>query len=82
MVRFRHKPCNVFAVRWNGNNREDIARIIPPGKVEWNHSTPGIEFRTDNMVWADIGDWLVNDPNFGCRVMEDELFQRLYEPNP
>jgi hypothetical protein len=94
-MRYRHKPHEVTAVQWRGDNRSEVMQFLKPiaSKVSfdadldepsdhWN----GVEFFTGDEQstddhWCDQGDWITVWQEGGhVVVMPDEHFRFDFAP--
>lgn len=90
---YRHKPHEVTAVRWRGDNRAEVEEFLagvgakgirfdrdgyPDAEDGWN----GVNFMTEtDRVFCDEGNWIVAYPPdaHDVDVLEDEEFRRDFE---
>ncbi len=81
-MKFRKKPLVVDAVRWNGRNELDIAKIIK------NNSATGTYTTNKDMLYIilpdrelrmNIGDWLIKGVKGELYPCTNEVFEVTYD---
>jgi hypothetical protein len=77
-VRYRKKPVVIDAIRWTGENRDEVeawsgGEIECVGHVAVVHTLEG-EMR------GDVGDWLIRGVQGEYYPCKDDIFLATYEP--
>lgn len=82
-ARYRHRPVEVDAIRWDGTI--GCAEAL----MQWSSGTVAaqpsgsLSIQTLNgTVHAAVGEWVVRGLTGECYPCADGLFQALYEPAP
>lgn len=82
-MKYRHKPTEVEAIQWTGDNLSEIFTLtgrvkrdnLPSGQIGIYSPLESSGYRS-----AVIGDWIVKTPDGDVRPMKAEVFTAAYEP--
>lgn len=85
---FRRKPTTTPAVRWTGDNLDEVRRVrgplFPPAEVDIETDVFGaavLMVRTPSgKAPAAVGDWILVDSSGFLYPCESRVFERTYEP--
>jgi hypothetical protein len=89
--RFRKKPVQVEAVRWDGENADEVAEFIGrDGKIEERRVAgpgrglqPGIVIHTlEGDMTATVGDWIIRGVQGEFYPCKPDIFEATYEEVP
>ena len=90
MPRFKRKPTEIEAVRWTGNNRNEVtafmreayrAKRIPYGKRGFKFQDRRVGVKTDSgWVWAPEGFWIIRGVVNELYPCAPDVFEKTYEP--
>lgn len=79
-MKFRKKPVEIDAVRWTGNNLDEIAVLIGPAtNIFRKYSHLKIKTLEGTMVCSK-GDWLVKGVKGEFYPVRHDIFEQTYEP--
>ena len=87
-MKFRKKPVVIEAVRWKGENREEIRTFCPRGAF-FTPALQDTEGRTtawdllidnlDGIMYAKIGDYIIKGVNGEYYPCKPDVFAKTYE---
>lgn len=83
MARYRKRPQPVEAVRWDGSPR--ARRQLRAAGFELGNVPSGLLFvvRADRSCVPVVeGDWVLRAEDGGISTVADDVFGKLYEPEP
>lgn len=77
MTRYRTKPCEIEAVRWNGNNLNEIISFV--GKENLIIQT-NLKIKTlEGDMTASIGDYIIKGLHGEFYPCKPDVFEKKYE---
>lgn len=80
-MRFRKKPVEVEAARWNGTVTVDVASVTRGHLVEIEHETGALLIPTlEGVMTAGLGDWIIRGVANEVYPCKDSIFIQTYEP--
>ena len=90
MAKFRKKPVVIDAVRWTGENLEEIINFVGlhPSAKKWTWDEyqqvvkeQGLKiFTLEGRMDANIGDWIIRGVADECYPCKPDIFEQTYEP--
>ena len=87
-MKFRKKPVVIEAVRWKGENREEIRTFCPrgafftPARQDTEGRTTAWDLLIDNLdgiMYAKIGDYIIKGVNGEYYPCKPDVFAKTYE---
>jgi hypothetical protein len=80
-MKFRKKPVVIEAVRWTGENREELTRFCP--RVEFEFVGCGAYVNTlEGEMKALAGDWIIRGVRGEFYPCKPDIFEATYEAVP
>jgi hypothetical protein len=77
MPRFRKKPVEIEAVRWEGNNLSEIQRFYKPDGILIGDQ---IAIHTlEGRMLANTGDWIIKGVKGEFYPIKNDIFLETYE---
>jgi hypothetical protein len=80
--KFRKKPVEIEAVKWDGNNVVEIQMFISNGSWHWISEKDGVTLyiaTLEGKMKADIGDWIVKGVKGEFYPCKPDIFDATYE---
>ena len=78
-MKFRKKPVVVEAVRWTGENREEIIDFCKENDL-WSSDRKVLFINgIDDIMYAKIGDYIIKDVNGEFYPCKPDAFAKTYE---
>lgn len=87
-MKYRKKPVVIEAVRWTGENREEIRTFCPrdaffiPARQDTGGYSTAWELLIDSlegMMYAEIGDYIIEGVNGEFYPCKPDVFAKTYE---
>ena len=80
MSKFRKKPVIIDAVRWNGDNFAEIAKLGDNIFGPYGQENAHLEIKTlEGRMTADLGDWVIRGVKGECYPCKNDIFLLTYE---
>lgn len=80
MPKFVRKVSVVEAVRWRGDNAEEVRALVPSHRIGAIYeNTPLAIFTPHGTAHADVGDWVIKRAENDFYPCSNEAFVELYE---
>lgn len=82
MPTYRKRPVEITAVRWDGENWEEVLAAFPevPTDVAWDIDSHSLIVRTlEGRMRCAQGDWLIRGVKGEFYPCKDDIFQSTYE---
>jgi hypothetical protein len=76
-MRFRKKPVEVDAIRWNGDNLDDIRRFTG---IQYGDVKELIIPTLEGDHTARVGDWIIKGVKGELYPCKPDIFEMTYEP--
>lgn len=81
-MKYIKKPVVVDAIRWTGDNWDDIEKFSPYG-IKFNYPSRLKSLTIDTLeghVTAECGDWIIKGIEGEIYPCKDSVFQKTYDP--
>lgn len=78
MTKFRKKPVVIEAIRWGGDNWDEIEKWCPYGLSCMNGRDIIIDTLEGKMI-ANIGDWIIKGIKGEFYPCKPDIFEKTYE---
>lgn len=82
MAQYRKKPVVVEAIKWMGDNQEQIEEFIGNnGYISSHPDTPGSLFITtlEGLMKSSFYDWIIKGVNGEFYPCKPDIFEKTYE---
>ena len=84
-MKFRKKPVVIDAVKWTGNNHEEIQEFIRSGHggYHWSSIHPDAKLiihTLEGELLAEISDWIIKGVKNEFYPCKPDIFAATYEP--
>ena len=77
IIKFRKKPVVIEAVKWTGENGEEIEKFCPKAKFSYSRLIiPTLE----GDHFADVGDMIIKGVKGEFYPCKPDIFEKTYEP--
>lgn len=80
--KFRKKPIVIEAVRWDGENHEEICGFIGerlPKRESISHEATLLIPTLEGVMTAGCGDWIIKGVNGEYYPCKNDIFNKTYE---
>lgn len=80
-MRYRKKQLVIEAIRWTGDNLNDICHEFPDFKLSYtltNRNDLGI-YTLEGLMWAAIGDYIIKGIRGEFYPCKPDIFKETYE---
>lgn len=79
-MRYRAKPVEMEAIRWTGDNFEEVKAFADEGRA-YMITLGGLRIETsEGHVSAPVGHYICKDAKGGVYPCDPEIFEAKYEP--
>jgi len=79
-VKFRKKPVVIEAIRWTGENYNEIMEFTGIDPLHMNPNTNGIFIETlEGRHEASVGDWIIRGIKGEYYPIKNDIFEATYE---
>lgn len=88
-MKFRKKPVEVEAIKWDGSNLKEVIDLIGlnPSALKWTWEEyeqvvkeHGLKiFTLEGVMMADIGDWIIRGVKGEAYPCKPDVFEMTYE---
>ena len=81
--RYRKRPVDIEAIRWEGENYPTIKRWAHPSMVEWSSNTGDLLVKTlEGTMQAHRGDWIIKGIAGEVYLCKPHIFAATYKEQP
>ena len=83
MDRYRKKPVVIEAIRWMGDNKVEVARLLnvsDKGMPTFGDDCEVYIFTLEGTMRADFGDWIIKGVAGEFYPCKPDIFEATYEP--
>ena len=81
--RYRNRPVEIEAIRWEGDNYQPIKEWAHPSMVGWSRTTGDLLVKTpEGTKRAHDGDWIIKDVAGEVYPCKPNIFAATYEEQP
>lgn len=77
-AKYQRKPDEVDAVRWTGENEDEIKDFIGDHRQVFTGHDRILIPHTGGIASAVVGEWIVKHPNGGLTVLSDPTFSAMW----
>lgn len=78
MGRYIKKPIEVEAIRFTGNNQEEVEAFLATAEADWDGESWYIHTLEGDMR-ADVGDWIIKGVKGEFYPCKPDIFEATYE---
>ena len=82
MGKYRKKPIVIEAVKWTGNNKEEIELFMPgsdAGDYFYTSTNKVCIHTLEGMITADVGDYIIKGVQGEFYPCKPDIFETTYE---
>lgn len=81
MPKFRKKPVEIEAVRWTGENHDEVAALGTINRGSIQRKDRALPIRTpEGEMLANVGDWIIRGVKGELYPCKPDIFATTYEP--
>lgn len=78
-AKFRKRPVVIEAVKWNGDNSDEIYAFF--GEQSWGEFVGAFSIKTlEGVMMATPGDWIIKGVKGEFYPCKPDIFEATYEP--
>ena len=79
--KFRKKPVVIEAVRWTGDNREEMEEFVPNTILARKNAEGDLAIGTlEGVMTASKGDWIIKGVHGEYYPCKPDIFEKTYDP--
>lgn len=81
-MKFRKKPVVIEAVKWTGNNVNQVMDFMEWRNASYDDLTGLIIHTLEGNHYATVGDWIIKGVKGEFYPCKPDIFDATYEPTP